>query len=70
MTRGHARWNVGTDVQANTALLQGEGSPYPLYLCGEVLSRTPGWVEGALESADRLVETYFATPEAVLPVGK
>ena len=32
----------------------------PIHLCGEVFSRSQGWVEGALETADAVASRLLA----------
>jgi monoamine oxidase len=34
----------------------------PLYVCGEAWSRQQGWVEGALETADLVLEKTLHLP--------
>jgi monoamine oxidase len=49
-------WNVGVDADAVAdAMLQPDPS-VPLYVCGEAYSHDQGWVEGALDTAEQVVE--------------
>lgn len=49
-------WNVGVDVDnVATSILQPEPS-LPLYICGEAYSHDQGWVEGALDTGEQVVE--------------
>jgi monoamine oxidase len=34
----------------------------PVYVCGEAYSNAQGWVEGALETAELMLQTYFELP--------
>lgn len=34
----------------------------PIYICGEAYSGTQGWVEGALQTAEAMLEKYFSLP--------
>ena len=34
----------------------------PLYICGSAFSNTQGWVEGAIETADTMLDRYFSVP--------
>lgn len=55
-------WNVGVDADAvATAILQPDPS-VPLYVCGEAYSHDQGWVEGALFTAEQVVEMLGADP--------
>lgn len=55
-------WNVGVDADAvAAAMLQPNGS-VPLYICGEAYSRDQGWVEGALDTAEQVVELIGVNP--------
>jgi monoamine oxidase len=35
----------------------------PIYICGEAYSGTQGWVEGALQTAEAMLEKYFGLPD-------
>jgi lysine 2-monooxygenase len=49
-------WNVNVDAEAVAdAMLQPDPS-VPLYVCGEAYSHDQGWVEGALDTAEEVVE--------------
>jgi monoamine oxidase len=49
-------WNVGVDaVQVAQAILQPDSS-VPLYVCGEAYSQDQGWVEGAFDTAEQVVQ--------------
>jgi hypothetical protein len=34
----------------------------PVYICGEAYSDGQGWVEGALQTADMMLEAWFDVP--------
>jgi monoamine oxidase len=36
---------------------------YPVYICGEAYSHEQGWVEGALDTAEMMLQSYFNLPE-------
>lgn len=66
-------WNV--DIEADSvaqAILQPDSS-VPLYICGEAYSHDQGWVEGALETAEQVVELIgIESPswlQAAVPAG-
>jgi monoamine oxidase len=57
-------WNVGVDASAvASAILQPDQS-VPLYVCGEAYSHDQGWVEGALDTAEQVVELNGVQPAA------
>jgi monoamine oxidase len=49
-------WNVGVDVATVAASILQPDSSAPLYVCGEAYSHDQGWVEGALDTAEQVVE--------------
>jgi monoamine oxidase len=49
-------WRAGSNSDENIALAAQPDAALPIHLCGEVFSRHGAWVEGALETADTLVE--------------
>jgi monoamine oxidase len=49
-------WRAGSNSDESIALAAQPDTALPIYLCGEVFSRHGAWVEGALESAETLVE--------------
>jgi monoamine oxidase len=58
-------WNPGTrPFEAADAMI--EPLPgVPLYVCGEAFSLTQGWIEGALQTADKVVEKLKGSTPAV-----
>jgi hypothetical protein len=41
----------------------------PLYVCGEAYSHDQGWVEGALDTSEEVVELLGVEPPAWIPAG-
>jgi len=60
---GWNAWNIGVrSPSVFEDILQPQpGSP--VYVCGEAYSNAQGWVEGALETADRMLDKHFGVPE-------
>ena len=54
-TYGCTYWLPGP-YKPHTALLEAQNPSPNLYLCGESVCMTQGWMEGALESAEILIE--------------
>jgi hypothetical protein len=55
-------WNVGVQPdQVATAILQPDPT-VPLYVCGEAYSHDQGWVEGAFDTAEQVVEKLGVDP--------
>ena len=48
-------------------------SDAPVYVCGEAFSATQGWVEGALQTAQHVLEDHLGVPRpawlAGVPIG-
>jgi len=58
-------WNVHADSdQVARDILQPKPS-VPVYICGEAYSHYQGWVEGALETADALLNSHWGLPQRV-----
>jgi len=59
---GWNSWNIGVrSPEVKKRIIQ----PYenqPLYICGEAYSDAQGWVEGALQTADMMLEKYGLGP--------
>ena len=49
-------WNVGVDVSTVASSILQPDTSVPLYVCGEAYSHDQGWVEGALDTAEQVVE--------------
>ena len=45
-------------------------SSVPLYVCGEAYSHDQGWVEGALDTAEQVVELLGVQPPSRLSTTK
>jgi hypothetical protein len=52
--------------EVSRAILQPK-PPVPVYICGEAYSHNQGWVEGPLETADKMLEMYFGLPPPSWP---
>jgi monoamine oxidase len=60
---GWNSWNIGVDSrQVKMDILQPVPGQ-PVYICGEAYSDAQGWVEGALQTADLMLEKLGITPE-------
>jgi monoamine oxidase len=55
---GWNSWNIGVKSQ-NVKEKILKPADAPLYICGEAYSDAQGWVEGALQTADMMLEKYF-----------
>jgi monoamine oxidase len=55
-------WRIGARAQAIMERMRHPSPGDPVYVCGEAWSRQQGWVEGALESADLLLEHVLRLP--------
>lgn len=49
-------WNVGVDADTVAVSILQQDESVPAYVCGEAYSHDPGWVEGALDTAEQVVE--------------
>jgi monoamine oxidase len=53
---GWNSWNIGVKSwEVKRAIVQPAGDKVPLYICGEAYSDAQGWVEGALQTAERML---------------
>ena len=60
-------WHVGVEsARVFQEILQPQ-PPVPVYICGEAYSHDQGWVEGALATADAMLESHFQV-QARVPV--
>jgi monoamine oxidase len=55
-------WKIGIDARRVMQRMRQPIRGVPLYICGEAWSRQQGWVEGALETADEVLETILGLP--------
>jgi monoamine oxidase len=55
-------WNVGVDVATVASSILQPDPSVPLYVCGEAYSHDQGWVEGALDTAEQVVEKLGVQP--------
>jgi monoamine oxidase len=56
---GWNSWNIGVRSWEVKEQIVQPVADVPLYVCGEAYSDAQGWVEGALQTADRLLERHF-----------
>jgi monoamine oxidase len=62
-------WNVGVDAdEVAPAMLQPDPS-VPLYVCGSAYSHDQGWAEGALDTAEQVIELLGVERAAWIPAG-
>jgi monoamine oxidase len=66
---GWHEWNPGVDVTSAIPDMRRPIPGAPIYLCGEAYSWFQGWIEGALMSAERMLQDHFqlSWPAAWLP---
>jgi monoamine oxidase len=55
-------WNVGVDADAVAESILQPDLSLPLFVCGEAYSHDQGWVEGALDTAEQVVERLGVQP--------
>jgi monoamine oxidase len=55
-------WKIGARSKEIAARMRQPAAPHPVYVCGEAWSHQQGWVEGALETADDLLENVLGLP--------
>jgi lysine 2-monooxygenase len=55
-------WKIGIDSRQVMRRMQRPFAEAPLYVCGEAWSTQQGWVEGALETADAVLEQQLLLP--------
>lgn len=63
---GWNTWNIGVrSAQVGRRMIQPhKRERVPLFICGEAYSDYQGWVEGALQTADRVLEKFGLSPSA------
>lgn len=59
---GWNSWNIGVESSKVKEEIIQPISDHPLYICGEAYSDAQGWVEGALQTADMLLEKFGIRP--------
>jgi monoamine oxidase len=68
---GWNSWNIGVDSRiVKKQIIQPYDKPdrpLPLYICGEAYSDAQGWVEGALQTADMMLEKFGVKPFPSVP---
>jgi hypothetical protein len=55
-------WRIGARSKDVAARIRQPSPPTPVYVCGEAWSHQQGWVEGALETADDVLENLLGLP--------
>jgi monoamine oxidase len=56
-------WHVGVkSYEVAESIIQPK-APLPVYICGESYSHGQGWVEGALETTEEMLEKHFQLPK-------
>jgi monoamine oxidase len=53
---GWNSWNIGVESATVQKSIIKPAADHPVYICGEAYSDAQGWVEGALQTADRVLE--------------
>jgi monoamine oxidase len=56
-------WHVGVESYEVAEKIIQPKPPHPVYICGESYSHGQGWVEGALETAETMLQQHFGLPE-------
>lgn len=56
---GWHAWKAGVDFRAAMRSMRHPEENWPVYVCGEAYSINQGWVEGALQTAERMLEQHF-----------
>lgn len=56
---GWNNWNIGVKSAEVMNQILKPVDDAPVHICGEAYSNAQGWVEGALETADAMLEKYF-----------
>ena len=52
-------WRPGINVAVTLPLVRQPIESMPVYICGESYTNQQGWVEGALTSAEHVLQKYF-----------
>jgi monoamine oxidase len=55
-------WKIGVNARQVSQRMRRPVAAAPIHVCGEAWSRQQGWVEGALETTDDLLEAEFKLP--------
>jgi hypothetical protein len=56
-------WRIGARANEVAVRMRHPSPPDPVYVCGEAWSHAQGWVEGALETADDVLENILLLPK-------
>lgn len=57
---GWHAWKAGVDFREIMKWVRHPVDEWPVYVCGEAYSNDHGWVEGALQTAELMLEQHFA----------
>ena len=57
---GWHTWNIGAHSARVMKQVRQPDPDYPVYVCGEAYSASQGWIEGALQTAERMLEEHFS----------
>lgn len=52
-------WRAGVCAERVAAAVRQPNSELPLFICGEAFARPQGWIEGALNAAEMVLERHF-----------
>ncbi len=55
-------WNMGVRSHEVAEKILHPVEPLPVFICGECWSHDQGWVEGALKTAETMLQRYFGLP--------
>lgn len=56
---GWHTWNIGVNSSKVMKTVRKPHRDYPVFICGESYSDSQGWVEGALQTAERMLTEHF-----------
>ncbi len=59
---GWNSWNIGVKSPVVKHQIVQPIAGHPLYICGEAYSDAQGWVEGALQTADLMLDKFGLGP--------
>jgi monoamine oxidase len=56
---GWHAWKAGIDYRKTMKEIRRPADAWPVYVCGEAYSVNQGWVEGAYQTAERMLQEHF-----------
>ncbi len=59
---GWHSWNIGVDSSLVMKKVRHPVEDFPVYICGESYSSGQGWAEGAVQTAERMLQEHFGLP--------